>query len=83
MAKTFDDWFRSFNSWDLSLDDLLRLSMTPGVDTGDVVWTNVHGQAMTRYVCSKWIAFYGSALAGWNARGDEQGISGGSDVKTS
>jgi hypothetical protein len=63
----FDAWFRKFNSWDLSYNQLLTLAVA-GDDEGEVVWKNPHGQAMTRYVCRSWIVFYGAAQAGWNAR---------------
>ena len=67
MPQSFDDWFKEFNSWGLSHEDLLRCAFTPGDDSGDVVFKSARGVEMSRYQCSKWIAFYGAAKAGWDA----------------
>jgi hypothetical protein len=63
----FDQWFRKFNSWDLSHSDLLRCAYVPGTDEGDVVYTSPKGHCMTRFMCRSWIDFYSAASAGWNA----------------
>jgi hypothetical protein len=65
---TFDEWFKKFNSWDLSYQDLLRCAYTPGNRDGDTVYTSPSGHELTRYMCSNWITFYGAAKTGWNAR---------------
>ncbi len=67
---TFEEWFREFNSWGLTYDELLALAYTPGSDPGDVVFTPPNGKSsLTRYQCGRWIEFYSAAKTGWNASG--------------
>lgn len=72
MTQSFDDWFRKFNSWDLSHEDLIRCGYTPGDGPGDTVWVSQKGNELTRYQCTKWIEFYTAAKIGWNARGGNE-----------
>lgn len=67
IVSDFDEWFLKFNTWNLSFQDLLRLSFTPGDDEGDEVYVSDANSVMTRYMCSKWIEFYHAAKTGWNA----------------
>jgi hypothetical protein len=78
-AAEFEGWFREFNSWGLSHDELITCASKPGDDPGDVVWTSPNGSEMTRHVCSRWIEFYGAARAGWKAAstGQEQQAASG------
>lgn len=71
-GRNFDDWFRDFNKWGLSHDQLLTCAFTPGNDPGDTVWTDPQGNQMTRHMCSRWIDFYSAALTGWNAKGEQK-----------
>lgn len=63
----FDEWFKGFNTWDLSYDDLIRL-MFKGVEDGDVVYVSPGGCEMTLYMCMSWIEQYRAAHSGWMAR---------------
>lgn len=67
MAKNFDGWFKDFNTWGLSKDELIQCSQTPGNGPGDAVFTSESGSVMTRSICERWLAFHSAASAGWNA----------------
>ena len=71
-SSEFKAWFKGFNSWNMSYDDLLSASFTPGKDPGDIVATSEAGHVMTRYMCNYWIIFYQSSLTGWNARNEDE-----------
>jgi hypothetical protein len=66
-VQTFDEWFKNFNSWGASRDDLIRFSYTPGDSPGDTVFTSPLGHEMTRHQAFKWFEFYSAAQAGWDA----------------
>lgn len=68
----FDRWFEEFNTWNLSFQDLLRLSYTPGDDDGDEVYVSESGCQMSRYMCFKMLEFYSAAKTGWDAAKNER-----------